>query len=287
MEGPLPSLNVSSGVSNGPQEPQPDGRQQARKSTVPRGVRFNASNESLGDGQMLYGGGNGGGQAPGTGTMSRVLSLRTAKSAGSLFNFNPEDPAELLATAADLPSMRGMSDKLASPRSTARRTGGMSKIPHRPAYVRAATLRPRRLHRPANACAALRQMTLDNEDGTTPNYGGERHPDLRTGIDAADFFARNRGAASIKFVHLNFERTGDDYRPYDLVVVRPEDVRAPSALAAVREESCWRESLGYFAHECHFADGSRRGGPHGVLGHGHGPAVRQGDGPAEQVHAAR
>ena len=53
MEGPLPSLNVSSGVSNGPQEPQPDGRQQARKSTVPRGVRFNASNESLGDGQKL------------------------------------------------------------------------------------------------------------------------------------------------------------------------------------------------------------------------------------------
>ena len=44
------------------------------------------------------------------------------KSAGSLFNFNPEDPAELLATAADLPSMRGMSDKLASPRSTARRS---------------------------------------------------------------------------------------------------------------------------------------------------------------------
>ena len=40
MEGPLPSLNVSSGVSNGPQEPQPDGRQQARKSTVPRGVRL-------------------------------------------------------------------------------------------------------------------------------------------------------------------------------------------------------------------------------------------------------
>ena len=79
-------------------------------------------------------------------------------------------------------------------------------------------------------------MTLDNEDGTTPNYGGERHPDLRTGIDAADFFARNRGAASIKFVHLNFERTGDDYRPYDLVVVRPEDVRAPSALAALGRE---------------------------------------------------
>jgi hypothetical protein len=68
-------------------------------------------------------------------------------------------------------------------------------------------------------------MTLDNEDGTTPNYGGERSPDLKTGKDAANFFARNRGAASIKFVHLNPEQTGDDYRPYDLVVVRPEDVR--------------------------------------------------------------
>jgi hypothetical protein len=68
-------------------------------------------------------------------------------------------------------------------------------------------------------------MTLDNEDGTTPNYGGEREPNLKTGKDAANFFARNRGAASIKFVHLNPEQTGDDYRPYDLVVVRPEDVR--------------------------------------------------------------
>ena len=68
-------------------------------------------------------------------------------------------------------------------------------------------------------------MTLDNEDGTTPNYGGERSPVLKTGKDAANFFARNRGSASIKFVHLNLEQTGDDYRPYDLVVVRPEDVR--------------------------------------------------------------
>jgi hypothetical protein len=68
-------------------------------------------------------------------------------------------------------------------------------------------------------------MTLDNEDGTTPNYGGEASPVLTTGEDAANFFARNRGAASIKFVHLNQESTGDDYRPYDLVVVRSEDVR--------------------------------------------------------------
>ena len=69
-------------------------------------------------------------------------------------------------------------------------------------------------------------MTLDNEDGTTPNYGGEANPVLVTGEDAANFFARNRGAASIKFVHLNREHTCDDYRPYDLCVVRPEDVRA-------------------------------------------------------------
>ena len=42
-------------------------------------------------------------------------------------------------------------------------------------------------------------------------------------------FERSRGKRS----NLNFERTGDDYRPYDLVVVRPEGVRAPSALAAL------------------------------------------------------
>jgi dynein heavy chain len=82
-------------------------------------------------------------------------------------------------------------------------------------------------------------VPLDNEDGTTPNYGGERIPNLVTGEDAANFFARNRGTASIKFVHLNSEYTGDDYRPYDLLVVRPEDTDKEhmvcSAMGMVRQ----------------------------------------------------
>ena len=69
------------------------------------------------------------------------------------------------------------------------------------------------------------QIPLDNEDGSSPNYGGEAEPVLDTAEDAAHFFARNRGTASIKFVHLNHVDTGDDYRPYDLMVVRPEEVR--------------------------------------------------------------
>lgn len=241
MGGPLPSLNVSSSAG-GPGVPQND--MAGGPKPPKRKVNFDASAE----GQMLYGGG-GGGEAPGSDTMSRVLSLRTTKSAGSLFNFNAEDPAELLATAFDLPSMRGVPEQLASPRTKKRAAGMSSAMADRPAYVRVAACTP---PAPCNArpalepCASHRkrtrqqltrglctQMTLDNEDGTTPNYGGEREPNLETGKDAANFFARNRGAASIKFVHLNPEQTGDDYRPYDLVVVRPEDVR----------NACWLSAL--------------------------------------------
>jgi hypothetical protein len=127
MSGPLPSLNVSSSAG-GPGVPQDD---RGGPKPPKRKVNFDASAE----GQMLYGGG--GGEAPGAGTMSRVLSLRTTKSAGSLFNFDAEDPQELLATAFDLPSMRGVPEKLASPRSKMRRAAGMSSaMADRPAYVR-------------------------------------------------------------------------------------------------------------------------------------------------------
>jgi hypothetical protein len=86
---------------------------------------------------MLYGAAAGGDVPAASGTMSRVLSLRTTKSAGSLFNFNAEDPQELLATAFDLPSMRGVPETLASPRTKMRRAAGMSTaMAERPAYVR-------------------------------------------------------------------------------------------------------------------------------------------------------
>jgi hypothetical protein len=126
-------------------------------------------------------------------------------------------------------------------------------------------------------------MTLDNEDGTTPNYGGEREPDLKTGKDAANFFARNRGAASIKFVHLNPEQTGDDYRPYDLVVVRPEDVRRPSATTPP-DPSLTTSSFDTNAVVGPCAGGQNWAGPHGLLCDGYGAP---GTGQAEPVHSAR
>eukprot|EP00736_Rhodelphis_marinus_P004047 Rmarinus@m.11564 len=48
---------------------------------------------------------------------------------------------------------------------------------------------------------------------------------LQSGEDAINFFARNRqNTGPIKFVHLNRPRTGDNFRPYDLVVVPREEV---------------------------------------------------------------
>lgn len=201
MSGPLPSLSPRPLEMNGNATAGMGGGQNGK---AKRTVAFNAAatgqeEEEVGD--IFYGNNTGGG----AGTMSRVLSLRNTKDVGSLYNFNPDDPAELLASALDLPAMRDMPADLqqASPRSRKAKT------------IRAAP--PPRDSQPV-------LMPLDNEDGTTPNYGGERIPNLVTGEDAANFFARNRGTASIKFVHLNSEQTGDDYRPYDLLVVRPEDV---------------------------------------------------------------
>lgn len=132
MDGPLPSLNVSSSAGAG--IPQQNGR--ANDGPKPPGKRKVNFDHGT-DGPMLYGG-TAAGDSPGSGTMSRVLSLRTTKSAGSLFNFNAEDPQELLATAYDLPSMRGVPDTLTSPRAKMHRAAGISTaaMAERPAYVR-------------------------------------------------------------------------------------------------------------------------------------------------------
>lgn len=45
---------------------------------------------------------------------------------------------------------------------------------------------------------------------------------LKTGVDAISFFAEYGNSTSIKFIHLNKADTGDEFRPYDLVVV-PQD----------------------------------------------------------------
>ncbi|TMW64715.1 hypothetical protein Poli38472_011595 [Pythium oligandrum] len=47
---------------------------------------------------------------------------------------------------------------------------------------------------------------------------------LKTGEDAIAFFARNGSDSEIKFVHLNRADTGVAFRPYDLMVVDPDDI---------------------------------------------------------------
>lgn len=42
---------------------------------------------------------------------------------------------------------------------------------------------------------------------------------LRTGEDTIAFFARYGNTCPVKFVHLNRANTGDQFRPYNLVVV--------------------------------------------------------------------
>ena len=124
-QGSLPSLGGDT---------RPASRDNAQpKQKVPRSVAFDM-NVSGGDGQLLYGdtaGGRGG-------SMSRVLSLRAAKGVSSLYDFNADDPAELLASGADLPSMRGVPGMLssASPRAKMARSKAAPATNNRPAYVR-------------------------------------------------------------------------------------------------------------------------------------------------------
>jgi len=54
--------------------------------------------------------------------------------------------------------------------------------------------------------------------------GGVDPADLRTGADAIAFFARHGQQSPIKFVYLNRGKTGDNFRPYDLVVVGRDEV---------------------------------------------------------------
>ncbi len=49
---------------------------------------------------------------------------------------------------------------------------------------------------------------------------------LQTGEDAVAFFTRFGPTCPVKFVYLNRAETGDDFRPYDLVVVPQEEVNA-------------------------------------------------------------
>ena len=52
----------------------------------------------------------------------------------------------------------------------------------------------------------------------------EKLPQLKTSEDAIAYFAKSGDTAAIKFIHLNRANTGNDFRPYDLVVVPPNEV---------------------------------------------------------------
>lgn len=133
MDGPLPALVV------GGRDGQPPAENRRGGPTKPGGgrrVAFSAGDE-MGEGQLLYGGAAMAG-APGAGTMSRVLSLRSAKGVSSLYDFNPDDPAELLASGCDLPSMRGIPDVLSASSPRAKAAAKTMRVPatnKRPAYV--------------------------------------------------------------------------------------------------------------------------------------------------------
>eukprot|EP00741_Cyanophora_paradoxa_P024436 tig00022075_g23593.t1 len=52
----------------------------------------------------------------------------------------------------------------------------------------------------------------------------EESEELKTGNDAIAFFARYGQNSPVKFVYMNRARTGDNFRPYDLIIVSREEV---------------------------------------------------------------
>ena len=70
----------------------------------------------------------------------------------------------------------------------------------------------------ADAAAPVADPTAE-DDGDESEEGK-----LKTGDEAANFFARHGNHTPVKFVHLNRAKSGDIFRPYDLVVVSREQV---------------------------------------------------------------
>ena len=72
-----------------------------------------------------------------------------------------------------------------------------------------------------DAADEQRDPAAEEEEGEEEGEGK-----LKTGDEAANFFARNGNHTPVKFVYLNRARTGDAFRPYDLSVVSREQVDA-------------------------------------------------------------
>ena len=130
----------------------------------------------------------------------------------SLYSFNINELYDY-----DLPNIRRPSDALTALasgklRQPGTRTGSKKVLP--PLNADPATNGDAADESGAPAAA-------DEEEGEEEGEGK-----LKTGDDAANFFARNSNHTPVKFVYLNRARTGDAFRPYDLSVVSREQVDA-------------------------------------------------------------
>ena len=128
----------------------------------------------------------------------------------SLYSFNINELYDY-----DLPNIRRPSDALTAMASqklhSGSRKGSQRMLP--PLSAPEGTSDP--------AADEQRDPAAEEEEGEEEGEGK-----LKTGDEAANFFARNGNHTPVKFVYLNRARTGDAFRPYDLSVVSREQVDA-------------------------------------------------------------
>ena len=128
----------------------------------------------------------------------------------SLYSFNVSELYDY-----DLPSVRRPSDALTAMASqklnSGSRKGSSRVLPPLDAPEGSA----------GDAADEQRDPAAEEEEGEEEGEGK-----LKTGDEAANFFARNGNHTPVKFVYLNRARTGDAFRPYDLSVVSREQVDA-------------------------------------------------------------
>ena len=128
----------------------------------------------------------------------------------SLYSFNINELYDY-----DLPNIRRPSDALTAMASqklnSGSRKGSSRVLPPLDAPEGGA----------GDAADEQRDPAAEEEEGEEEGEGK-----LKTGDEAANFFARNGNHTPVKFVYLNRARTGDAFRPYDLSVVSREQVDA-------------------------------------------------------------
>lgn len=81
----------------------------------------------------------------------------------------------------------------------------------------------------ASPSAREKQIYYNNNFGESEGFAEYEFAEnalrsMRTGEDAISFFALHGAETPLKFVHLNRAAPGKRFRPYDLIVVQPEDV---------------------------------------------------------------